>query len=172
MKTLYIHGLESYPKPEKVKIMENAGLEVIAIHLHYKNQPDAYELLKIESLRNHVEFIVGSSFGGYLGYWLAEDLGIPCLLFNPAIQLGSRIDVTVPRIRDLMCRERYVVIGSKDEIVNPKFNEVFFSRQERSGLIQKVIICQWLAHQVDEETFEEMVRWAVGSRQSLSREAI
>ncbi len=85
MKTLYIHGLDSYPVPEKTQIMKDAGLTVVALHINYREQLAVYETLKDTSIRKKVKFIIGSSLGGYLAYWLAEDLGLPCLLFNPAM---------------------------------------------------------------------------------------
>ena len=44
MKTLYIHGLDSSPKPEKIRLIKPYS-NVSALHLRYKNQPDSFEIL-------------------------------------------------------------------------------------------------------------------------------
>jgi predicted esterase YcpF (UPF0227 family) len=105
MNTLYIHGLESSPVPGKIEIMQKLGLEVTALHLDYFLKPDSFEILKNEAIKNYVEFIIGSSYGGFLGYWLAEDLGLPCLLFNPAMAYKTEF-VTFPELRPFKIRFR------------------------------------------------------------------
>ena len=85
MRTLYLHGLDSHPTPEKNEIMKNAGLELTALHISYREKLGVYETMKDTAIRKKIEFIIGSSLGGYIGNLLAEDLGIPCLLFNPAM---------------------------------------------------------------------------------------
>jgi predicted esterase YcpF (UPF0227 family) len=98
---LYIHGLDSSPLKEKLDILKGAGMNVFALHIDYRNQKNSYDLLENFAKKNEINFIVGSSLGGYIGFWLAEQLGIPCLLLNPALayrsidnvlflQLGSR----------------------------------------------------------------------------------
>ena len=49
----------------------------------------------------------------------------------------------------------WVVLGVNDEVIPPNLNISFFKHRESIRLIS----CQWLGHQIDEQTFEEMVRW-------------
>jgi len=163
MKTLYIHGLESFPVPEKIEIMQKLGLEDTALHLDYFLKPDSFEILKNEAKKNNVEFIIGSSYGGYLGYWLAEDLGLPCLLFNPAMAYKTELEMNIPEILNLKCPERYVVLGVNDDVVDPLANAKFMKNNDRKNIIQKVISCHWLGHQIDFDTFEMMVKWTVNT---------
>ena len=163
MKTLYIHGLESSPVPGKLKIMKKQGLKVTALHLNYFEKPDSFEILKNEALKNSVELIIGSSYGGLLGYWLAEDLGLPCLLFNPAMAYRTELEMHIPEILNLKCPARFVVLGVNDDTVDPLANAKFMKENDRKNIYQKVISCHWLAHQIDFDTFEMMVNWAIGS---------
>lgn len=170
MKTLYIHGLDSFPRPGKVEILRGAGLSPVALHLDYRQKLGVYETLKDSALHKDVQFIIGSSFGGFLGFLLAEDLGLPCLLFNPAMEVLEQKEYfynKVPELASHTCPNRYVVLGAKDDVIDPVKNLDFFKKQEREGLSQKVVTCEWLGHSIDFDTFSEMVHWAVHSLNRL-----
>jgi len=169
LKALYIHGFDSFPVPEKIQILRNAGLEVIAPHLDYRNQPDLYQLLKEIVISENIEFLIGSSLGGFTAFWLAEDLGLPCLLFNPAMSFGDLFKKHLPEIPNHLCPARFVVIGAKDETVDPSTNQAFFENLTSESCHQRVIICQWLGHQIDFATFEEMVCWAMKSYENFRK---
>lgn len=168
LKTLYIHGLDSFPVPEKTEILKNAGLDVVAPHLDYRKQTDAYQIVKSLAIENQVKFVIGSSLGGYVAFWLAEDLGIPCLLYNPAMTYQRLFGKYLPPIAHRLCQERYVVIGSMDETVNPIKNRKFFQKLDTTDCHQRVIVCEWLSHQIDFKTFEETVCWALKSHQLMT----
>ncbi len=165
MKTLYIHGLDSHPVPEKLEILKKSGLDVVALHINYRKENGVYEKLKSTIQKEKVEFIVGSSMGGFLGFWLAEDMGLPCLLFNPAMNFIDKLVPHLPEIENHLCPARYVVIGAHDESVDPQKNIRFFKNAERDDCLQRVVVCEWLAHQIDYNTLEEMVGWALKSYQ-------
>ncbi len=169
MKTLYIHGFDSFPVPEKIEVLRNAGLEVIAPHIDWRNNPDAYQFLKNVAITENIQFLVGSSLGGYAAFWLAEDLGLPCLLFNPAMSFGDLFKKHLPEISNRLCPARFVVIGAKDETVDPTVNKAFFESIETKSCHQRVIVCQWLGHQIDFTTFEEMVGWALKSYENYRK---
>lgn len=158
--TLYIHGLDSSPVQEKVSIMEQAGLIVSALHINYRQNTKAYYELKQQIQEKNIEFIIGSSLGGMLAYYLGEEFGIPVLLFNPAMVYQS-VKLDIPKIFVLKCPFRLVVLGEKDDVINPEKNKIFFKTKERKNLKQKVISCSWLGHSIDFQTFDEMVFWAV-----------
>ena len=75
--------------------------------------------------------------------------------------LYQSVTVDVPEIKDFRCPLRMVVLGEKDDVINPEENKVFFAKQEHNNLIQKVLTCSWLAHSIDFQTFDEMVFWSV-----------
>lgn len=163
MKTLYIHGLDSYPVPEKLGILEHAGLEVEALHLDYRTEKQSYQILRDFAIEEEIQFIIGSSLGGYIGYWLGEELGLPCLLFNPAMSYSDTLDEHMPDIDRRLCPARYVAIGAWDETVDPQQNLRFFRENQRDECYERVVVCEWLSHQIDFTSFEELVHWALNS---------
>jgi len=138
--------------------LEERGHTVFALHINYMSQPDCYAILREHAVENGVNYIIGSSFGGYLGFWLAEELGIPCLLFNPAMRL-EKYKGLIPLEIERKCPKRFVVIGAQDDTVLPEIGWDFFGRTENQAPYQRVIQCQWLGHRFDMDTFEGMVRW-------------
>ncbi len=164
MNTLYIHGLDSFPVPEKKKIMSRAGLDVVALHINYRQKLGVYETLKDAILQKKIKFIIGSSLGGFLGYWLAEDTGLPCLLFNPVMNAKNQVFYsTIPKIDDLKCPARYVVLGAKDDLLDSKKTLDILNKKKRTGIHQQIVTCEWLGHQIDFFTFDEMINWALYS---------
>jgi len=122
-----------------------------------------YKKLKQFAEKEKVQFIVGSSMGGFIGYWLGEDLGLPCLLFNPAMSFMDELMPHMPEIKSRNCPARFVVIGAHDQSVDPQENIRFFRSVEKNDCHQRVLVCEWLAHQIDFNTFDEMVGWALKS---------
>lgn len=159
MKILYIHGLDSSPNPERMAWLTKKGHDVSALHLDYRNQPDSYEHLRMKVESAKIEFIVGSSLGGRLGFWLSEEFGLPCLLFNPALALEIP-GLETPRISNPGCPSRYVVLGALDDVVNPDDTWKWLKQVNREGAIQRVGLFQGLGHQIDFETYVESCRWA------------
>ena len=163
---LYVHGLHSDVNRDKVKIMEKYFTKVMAEHINYGETPNTYSLLKEMCLTGKVDFIIGSSFGGYLGFYLSRELGLPCLLFNPALFFGDeddhylRVKPTKPSPFSL------IVQGEKDDVVPANSIGEFLDSNAVDDQI-KVIRCDWLPHRIDLVTFETMVMAGI----ELSRSA-
>lgn len=155
MKILYIHGLNSFPHPERLEILTNKGHETFALHLDYENEPNTFEILKTYALENEVDFIIGSSAGGYIGYWLGQELNIPQLLFNPAVAVRDIKNDVGYEIKENPNLKSWVVIGENDDTVLPKGTLKFYKNKDNV----RIIVCQWLAHQIDLQTYEECVNW-------------
>jgi hypothetical protein len=51
------------------------------------------------------------------------------------------------------------VIGAQDEVVDPQENWRFFENMPSPAPFQRVLLCQWLGHEIDLDTFAAMVRW-------------
>lgn len=156
IKTVYIHGLDSEPVPEKMDIMAQAGFDVSADHINYRENKEIYARQKELILEKNAEYIIGSSLGGMLAYWLGEDIGIPCLLFNPAMEFQS-VQIILPQINKLKCPARIVILGEQDDVIDPLKNKQYFYEKQRDGLHQKILSCSWLGHSIDFQTFEEMI---------------
>lgn len=156
MNILYIHGLNSSPKAEKLEILKAKGHQVFALHLDYENEPKTFEILKKYAIEHQIDFIVGSSAGGYIGYWLGQELRIPQLLFNPAVGKRSITYDINYKIEEQEQLKSWVILGEKDKVVEPKSTLNFF--ENKSNI--RIIIAQWLAHQIDLQTFAEAVNWS------------
>lgn len=162
MKTLYIHGLDSYPKVEKIDILKKHKLDPVALHLNYRKKLGFYETLKETALRKKVKFIVGSSLGGYLGFLLANDLGLPCLLYNPAMEYKEKVFYSImPQLEEFKSPNCYVVLGAWDKTVNPEETKKTLKEHQHNGLNCKIVTCEWLGHKIDLNTFEEMINWSL-----------
>ena len=85
---LYIHGLHSKVNLAKTAILENYFHRVTALNINYTEELDAYHILRDQCVKESVDFIIGSSFGGYLGFYLSRELQLPSILFNPALFFG------------------------------------------------------------------------------------
>lgn len=169
-KAIYLHGLNSYPIPEKVSMLEEAGFEVYAPDLDFRNNSNLFHELKNDILEQDIRFLVGSSLGGYTAFWLAEDLGLPCLLFNPAMTYVDHDNEYVPEIEIGKCPARFVVIGAYDDVIDPQENLRFFRDVDYGDCYQRLIVCEWLGHQIDFQSFEELVAWATSSYRIFLRD--
>ena len=82
MKILYLHGLDSYLQDDRRAVLTPYG-EIFAPTIDYRNAPNLFAELQKEYAE--VDVLIGSSLGGLIVYYLAQKLGKPCLLFNPAL---------------------------------------------------------------------------------------
>ena len=152
---MYIHGLDSAPNEQKLAILRKYGHTPYALHLDYRKDQLAYIKLKKLVKEKKIDFIVGSSLGGYFGYWLGHELQIDQLLFNPAMPFRS-VQVQTLDIDEKRDIKTWVVLGIDDEVIPTNLNISFFRRRDNIRLIT----CEWLGHRIDETSFEEMVRWS------------
>jgi len=102
---LYLHGFRSSPRSMKARLMAERmaalGLEQQWLCPQLPASPKlAMEqvLAMIEGVPVSALRIVGSSLGGYYATWLAERLGCPAVLLNPAVvplkDLDKHVGVT------------------------------------------------------------------------------
>lgn len=116
---LYLHGLDSQPTPLKTHLLSTLGMGVIAPQMHYREEKQLYNRLKQLCEQFNVQWIVGSSMGGYVAYWLSQDIGISCVLINPALAFRSQDPGLVPQDIPFTHAERIVYIGEEDDVVIP-----------------------------------------------------
>ena len=158
-KTLYIHGLDSSPKKEKLEIIQQFG-EVESLHLDYKECKNPYELLNNLIQEKKVTHIIGSSLGGFLGYWLAEENKLPCLLFNPALGMRT-ISIEINRNFN-QCPKRIIVLGEQDEVVAPYSTMDYLRPKTKSNTKQEIILNSEMEHRIHEKDFEKYVKYFFG----------
>ncbi|WP_154656974.1 YqiA/YcfP family alpha/beta fold hydrolase [Hugenholtzia roseola] len=160
---LYIHGLDANPSAEKVEILKQYfGEQVFAPQLAYRQNLNTFQDLKSfleEKMKNNPvpTFIVGSSAGGLMGYWLAKHLGLSALLFNPALAYLSVFQTIDKEIKQILPFWVYLVIGEQDEVITPDSTYDFLQNNENPAYytIKKI---ENLGHRIDIETFEKSVK--------------
>lgn len=153
---LYIHGLHSTINTAKIEILEQYVQSTSALNIDYMNEPNTYEMLRNLCLSSKVDCIVGSSFGGYLGFYLSRDLQLPAILFNPSLYVfhQDKQFVTVPSQQP--CPFGYIVIGKQDEVIPPATTFKFLEEDQVQDNL-KIVTCDWLPHMIDLATFEAQV---------------
>ena len=154
MNILYLHGLDSKLSPEKKAILEKYG-KVYAPDLNYYTNPDAIET--ILQIYEDVEFnvVMGSSMGGFAGYYVANALFRPALLFNPALSKRS-VPQNIPK-EDSHNNLKHIVIGQRDEVVSPADTLSFLTENFNSVTHLHLHLVPRLGHNIPVTFFEEEV---------------
>ena len=155
MNILYLHGLESKLSPEKRQILEKYG-NVIAPGLDYKSSPSKIEQLIDEYKNEPIDGIIGSSMGGFAGYYLAKSLGVRAMLYNPALPYRTSIEQFVPEIiaKNPLADLR-IVLGGLDDIIRAKDNLTFLAANYAFDRNYQIVIRKELGHQIPIAVFEE-----------------
>ena len=169
MKALYIHGLHSDPNPRKIKILKEAGLEVIAPFIDYeKEQGAVYARIKAMAIHEKVDVLIGSSMGGFIGYWLAYDLNKPALLYNPAVYFDS-MKSYIPHISPEEIPHLYVCLGEQDQRVDPQLVKAYLMERNPHQEHLKILTSSWLEHGIDLTTFASMTAWFLKEIECLGK---
>ena len=115
MNILYLHGLESKLSPQKRKILEKYG-EVFAPDIDYQSNPNAIESIIKELPDQEINVVLGSSIGGFAGYYVSAHLFRPALLFNPALSNRS-VPQHVPAGDFGRWNMIQIALGMEDDVV-------------------------------------------------------
>jgi predicted esterase YcpF (UPF0227 family) len=154
-KILYLHGLDAIPKPEKVSILEKAG-NVMAPRINYRafiGDITLFNELSDAITIERITHIVGSSFGGYMGFYLSEFCKIPGVLFNPALSYKS---LDVPVIKSYSDTRKTIILGIYDDVVDPKMTKRFVEENQFHNI---EIVELPFGHQVSEENFKLALKY-------------
>ena len=159
MKVLYIHGLHSNPNPKKLDIIKDLGVEVVSPFIDYEQEKEGvYNRIKDIALEADIDLIIGSSLGGFIGYWLSRDIGKPALLFNPALYFES-MKTYIPKLKEAHQTAIYICLGEKDTQVIPTEVRQYLEAQKEAHNNVKIINASWLAHGIDLKTFKSISTW-------------
>jgi hypothetical protein len=155
MNILFLHGLESKLSPEKRVILEKYG-NVFAPDLDYKLNPNMIQHLFDTYQAQNIDLIIGSSMGGFAGYYLANSLGVGTLLYNPALPYRGTIEQIVP-VNIAMNQSLFmrIVLGGQDTLIKAKDNLTFFAQNIAAKTDYTIVIKKYLAHQIPVAVFEE-----------------
>ncbi|MGM1057242.1 MAG: hypothetical protein ACQEWG_15250 [Bacteroidota bacterium] len=157
MNILYLHGLKSKLKEEKRNILEKYG-NVFAPDIDYSKE----HIQPLQILQNYpdIEFnvIIGSSMGALNGYIISDWIGRPALLFNPPLSKHpERIDLPKEKFTRV-ASSKQIVLGGKDEVVDPKETLAFLSNHLQKNELE-LKIHPGLVHRIPIDLFEEQVSY-------------
>lgn len=116
MNILYLHGLDSKLSPEKKGVLEKFGA-VYAPDLNYYEDTHAIGTILGYYPGVDIDVVIGSSMGGFAGYYVADAIKRPALLFNPALKERS-VDQNIPSVKDCTSL-KHIVLGQIDEVISP-----------------------------------------------------
>lgn len=85
----------------------------------------------------HVDFVVGNSFGGLIASYIAFQYHVPCILTNPCLVPDKIVDQLIPEytlhnslalsgyykfvsLNTDFFKEAYILIGLRDEVLDPQ----------------------------------------------------
>jgi predicted esterase YcpF (UPF0227 family) len=123
---LYLHGLEGKLSEEKRNVLLQFG---------YVSTPDIdYRkpkiLLNLVEICKTADIIIGSSMGGYTGYFLSLIFDKPCLLFNPAFPYRPvNPDFSGVEIPKSKKADTTIVLGNKDLVIKFEDNSTYTKLQ-------------------------------------------
>jgi predicted esterase YcpF (UPF0227 family) len=155
MNILYIHGLNGSLSDEKRAILETYG-NVYSPSIDYDTDPNSIDNLRDEFNDEEINFIMGSSMGGFVGYHLSTAFQRPALLFNPALVHRS-VFQNVPEYNNPYHSFKQIVIGAEDDIVNPKATLEYLATKINENTDYQINVRQGLAHRIPLEIFEQEV---------------
>lgn len=154
MKILYLHGLDSTLQEDRCTVLSAYG-QICAPELDYRNSPNLLSVLSEEYA--DVTVIIGSSAGGLVGYYLAQALLKPCLLFNPAMTYQDQVPTKVepnPHYAAYM----QVVIGLQDSVINPWESLEALKNNLQLRQPAEIHLINTMAHSYPIGIFEQEVR--------------
>ena len=166
MKTLYIHGMGGQPRPEKLNLIHTQGFEVDALHLNYNH--NSFTTLKKHIQEQKIQFLIGQSHGGFMAFWLAEELGLPCLLTNPALSLRAKKRVS-PKVSQLACPLCLVALGEEDEAIDPQRTIKYLELDKREDKIIQYKLFAGEKHGLSPKVFTEVLIWAKEGLQMIKK---
>lgn len=122
MKISYIHGLESDPiGPKSTWLNERFDTYIPSVNY---NDPSSFERILNECKGS--KLIIGSSMGGYFAYLISQHLGIPTLLFNPAV-VDRTFQPEVEESNNPKRVKHIVYLGKKDNVIRGSKVKKWFS---------------------------------------------
>ena len=155
MNILYLHGLDGRLTAEKRSILEEYGT-VHAPQIDYREEQNSIENLLLNFKDKNITTVIGSSMGGFAGYYVANGLQIPALLFNPALAYRS-VHQEIPKITKLKSSFKYLVLGAKDDLIKPKDTLKFIGNSIGKDNYH-LNIRQDLAHRIPVPIFQEEIK--------------
>lgn len=155
MTILYLHGLESKLSDAKRAVVERYA-KVIAPDLDYHNNPDTVQEVYETYKSKTIDYVMGSSMGGFAAFHLGRAFNKPVLLFNPALVKRS-VPQNIPTYKTPTSGFGQVVLGGKDPVVDPADSLRFLGDQLKAGFDYHLHLRAEMEHRTPLDVFEEEV---------------
>ena len=154
MKILYLHGLDSFLQDDRRNVLSHYG-EIFAPTINYRNAPNLFD--ELQNQYASADVLSGSSLGGLVVYYLAQKLGKPCLLFNPALTHRHEMPFN-PQPNPDYAAYMQVVIGLQDSVIAP-WESLAILREDMNSLPNVTIhLINTMEHSYPIEIFEKEVK--------------
>ncbi|MCC5946244.1 MAG: hypothetical protein JJT94_15035 [Bernardetiaceae bacterium] len=147
----YFHGLYSHPNEFRLKTLAAYAKSMYAPQIDYVGDNQVFKTLLKECKAQDINFIVGSSAGGLMGFHLAKHLGCRTLLLNPALPyLSVRQDITgVGKSQNYY---NQIIIGAQDTTILPEDTLQYLKENEAAAFYTTEII-ETMGHRTSPEVF-------------------
>lgn len=155
MNVLYLHGLDGELSVEKEEILEKYA-KVIAPNLCYRSNNKIVEFLFEKYSDKNIDIIIGSSMGGYAGYFLSSMLKKPGLFFNPALPYRNVVQF-LPRFDMSYSSFKKIIIGKQDDTIDATCNLNFLMNTLPVDANTKIAIINKLEHRIPIQIFKEEI---------------
>ena len=153
MTILYLHGLESKLSSQKRLVLERFGT-VVAPDMDYHKNPNVFDLLLKLNEEHKFDVAIGSSMGGFMGYYFANTINCPALLFNPALP-HRPVSQNIPAINPSNTSSLlHFALGGQDDIIKANDNLKWLSENRLSITDMKISIHNQMRHQIPLDIFE------------------
>ena len=153
MKILFLHGLESKLNAPKRKVLEQYGT-VQAPDLEYKSDPNIIPKMQQHIAEWQPDVLIGSSMGGFTGFFLAQMTGIPALLYNPAVLSGRRYQIVPENLPAHFNAPVQIILGGIDPLVPPEATLDFLKTHYPNEKHFHIKTIPEMAHRIPFEVFE------------------
>lgn len=160
MKVAYLHGLEANHKGEKPDWLSSRFDESWTPKMDYRD-PKLYKKTFNELKKRNPDYLIGSSMGGWFAFLLGSQLGIPTILFNPALQNRSfepNVNESTP-----ISVTHNIFFGKSDDVVSPKETQESLKDYKNQKIKEN-----WYdgGHRVPFKVFKDAVIQVTGIRES------
>jgi len=155
MNILYLHGLDGDLASEKRNILEKFG-KVFSPAIDYRNEYNSIELLVEQYKNEKIKAVIGSSMGGFVGYYIADAYQLPSLLFNPALSARS-VPQNIPTYKNPYLSFKQIVLGADDDVIDPKSTFTFLSKTLQEHTDYDIHVRQRLGHRIPVDLFKQEV---------------
>lgn len=155
MNILYLHGLDGNLNPEKRVILEQYG-HVFSPAIDYRTEYNSIELIVEQYKNEKIKTVIGSSMGGFVGYYIADAYQLPSLLFNPALAARS-VYQKIPTYRNPYLSFKQIVLGVDDDVIDCRSTLSFLSKTLQEHTNYDIHLRQRLGHRIPLEVFKEQV---------------